>query len=39
MIVQYIQKAMEKAHHEIIDDEKPYYGETPMCQREEHYPV
>ncbi|HEY68228.1 MAG: type II toxin-antitoxin system HicB family antitoxin [Chloroflexi bacterium] len=32
MIVQYIQKAMEKAHYEIIDDEDPYYGEIPECQ-------
>jgi len=32
MIVQYIQKAMEKAHYEIIDDEEPYYGEIPECQ-------
>jgi len=31
MIVQYIQKAMEKAHYEIIDDEEPYYGEIPEC--------
>jgi len=31
MIVQYIQKAMEKAHYEIIDDDEPYYGEIPDC--------
>jgi predicted RNase H-like HicB family nuclease len=31
MIVQYIQKAMEKAHYEIIDDDEPYYGEIPAC--------
>jgi predicted RNase H-like HicB family nuclease len=31
MIVQYIQKAMEKAHYEIIDDDEPYYGEIPVC--------
>jgi len=31
MIVQYIQKAMEKAHYEIIDDEEPYYGEISAC--------
>ena len=32
MIVQYIQKAMEKAHYEIIDDEEPYYGEIAICK-------
>jgi len=32
MIIQYIQKAMEKANYEIIDDEEPYYGEIPECQ-------
>ena len=32
MIVRYIQKAMEKAHYEIIDDEEPYYGEIPACK-------
>jgi len=31
MIVQYIQKAMEKAHYEIIDDKEPYYGEISEC--------
>jgi predicted RNase H-like HicB family nuclease len=31
MIVQYIQKAMEQAHYEIIDDDEPYYGEIPAC--------
>jgi predicted RNase H-like HicB family nuclease len=31
MIVQYIQKAMEKAHYEIIDDDEPYYGEILAC--------
>jgi predicted RNase H-like HicB family nuclease len=29
MIVEYIQRAMEKAHYEIIEDEEPYYGEIP----------
>lgn len=32
MIIQYVQRAMEKAHYEIIDDEEPYYGEIPRCQ-------
>ena len=32
MIVQYMQKAMEKAHYEIIEDEEPYYGEIPVCK-------
>jgi predicted RNase H-like HicB family nuclease len=31
MIVQYIQKALEQAHYEIIDDDEPYYGEIPAC--------
>ncbi len=29
MLIQYIQAALEKAGYEIIDDEKPYYGEVP----------
>ncbi len=29
MIIEYIQKALERAHYEIIDDEEPYYGEIP----------
>lgn len=32
MIVQYIEKAMEKAHYEIIEDKEPYYGEISMCK-------
>lgn len=32
MILRYIQKAMEKAHYELIEDEEPYYGEIPDCQ-------
>jgi len=31
MIVQYIQKAMDQARYEIIDDDEPYYGEIPVC--------
>ncbi|MCK4244977.1 MAG: type II toxin-antitoxin system HicB family antitoxin [Candidatus Omnitrophica bacterium] len=29
MIQEYITAALSKAHYEIIDDEKPYYGEVP----------
>ncbi len=28
MIGEYIQKALEKAKYEIIEDEEPYYGEV-----------
>lgn len=28
-MIQYIQAALENARYEIIDDEKPYYGEVP----------
>ncbi len=28
-MTQYIQAALENARYEIIDDEKPYYGEVP----------
>ena len=28
MIAAYIQKALEKAHYEMIDDPNPYYGEV-----------
>ena len=27
MLIEYIEKAMEHAHYEIIDDNEPYYGE------------
>ena len=29
MLAQYISRALENAHYEIIDDEEPYYGEVP----------
>ena len=29
MSIQYIQAALENAKYEIIDDDKPYYGEVP----------
>jgi predicted RNase H-like HicB family nuclease len=29
MLTEYIQRALEHAHYEIIDDEEPYYGEIP----------
>ncbi len=29
MLTEYIQKALQKAHYEIIKDENPYYGEVP----------
>jgi predicted RNase H-like HicB family nuclease len=29
MILEYINAALEKAKYEIIEDEKPYYGEVP----------
>jgi predicted RNase H-like HicB family nuclease len=29
MLTEYIQKALEKAHYEIIKDALPYYGEVP----------
>jgi len=29
MIAAYIDKAMRKAHYEIIDDPEPYYGDIP----------
>lgn len=29
MLTEYIQKALEHAHYEIIDDDEPYYGEIP----------
>ena len=29
MLIEYINKAMEHAHYEIINDEEPYYGEIP----------
>jgi len=29
MLTQYVQKALQKAHYEIIEDEDPYYGEVP----------
>lgn len=32
MLTEYIQKAMELAHYEIIEDEKTYWGEIPNFQ-------
>ncbi len=29
MLVKYLERALEKAHYEIIDDPHPYYGEVP----------
>jgi len=29
MLTEYIQRAMDHARYEIIDDEEPYYGEIP----------
>ena len=29
MLIEYINKALEQAHYEIIDDDEPYYGEIP----------
>jgi predicted RNase H-like HicB family nuclease len=29
MLIDYIQKALEKAHYELIQDALPYYGEVP----------
>ena len=29
MLTEYIQRAMDLAHYEIIDDEEPYYGVVP----------
>ncbi len=29
MLTQYVAKALEKAHYEMIQDEDPYYGEVP----------
>ncbi len=32
MLSNYLRKAMEHAHYEIIDDDEPYYGEIPELQ-------
>ncbi len=32
MISQYIQAAMSRARHEMIDDPEPFYGEIRECQ-------
>lgn len=32
MLSEYIQKTMEAAHYEIIEDEKSYWGELPGFQ-------
>ncbi|MBP6672421.1 MAG: type II toxin-antitoxin system HicB family antitoxin [Bacteroidetes bacterium] len=31
MLLQYIDLAMERAHYEILDDDKSYYGEVKDC--------
>ena len=32
MLIEYIEKALEHAHYEIIDDEEPYYGEIDLLK-------
>ena len=32
MLIEYLQKALEMAHYEIIEDEKAYWGEMPGFQ-------
>ena len=32
MLTEYIQKAMERAHYEIMEDERVYWGEIPAFQ-------
>jgi len=32
MLTEYIQRALESAHYEIIEDEEPYYGEISALQ-------
>ena len=32
MIQEYIQKALSKAHYEIIEDEEPFYGEIDVLK-------
>lgn len=32
MLTAYIQAAMRRAHYEMIDDTKPFYGSIPECQ-------
>jgi len=32
MLTEYLQKALEAAHYEIIEDEEPYYGEVPILE-------
>ncbi len=29
MLTEYLDKAMEHAHYELIEDDEPYYGEIP----------
>ena len=29
MLLEYIQTALEQAHYEMIEDEEPFYAETP----------
>jgi len=31
MLTRYIQAAMRKAHYEMIEDAKPFYGQIPEC--------
>jgi predicted RNase H-like HicB family nuclease len=32
MIREYIEKALQKAHYEILEDEQPFYGAVPDLQ-------
>ena len=32
MLIEYIEKALEHAHYEIIDDEEPYYEEIDLLK-------
>lgn len=32
MICRYIEAALKRAHYELIEDEKPFYGEVPGLQ-------
>ena len=32
MVLEYIQKALDLAHYDLIDDEDPFYGEVPGLQ-------
>jgi predicted RNase H-like HicB family nuclease len=32
MVTDYLKAAMKRAHYEILDDDKSYYGEVKECQ-------